>query len=41
LFEGLIEEFEEWKQTNVEFVNGCWNDNRMAYSSNCQFFCNV
>ena len=41
LFEGLIEEFEEWKQTNVEFVNGCWNDNRMTYSSNCQFFCNV
>jgi len=41
LFEGLIEDLEEWKQTDAEFVNGCWNDNRMTYSSGCKFFCNV
>jgi len=29
LFEGLIENLEEWKQIDAEFVNECWNDNRM------------
>jgi len=29
LFEELIENLKEWKQRNVKFVNGYWNDNRM------------
>jgi len=29
LFEGLIKDLKEWKQMDVEFVNECWNDNRM------------
>jgi len=41
LFEGLIEDLEEWKRTDAEFVNGCWNDNWMAYPSGCQFFRNA
>jgi len=29
LFEGLIEDLEKWKQMDVAFENGCWNDNWM------------
>jgi len=33
LFGGLIEDLEEWKQTDAEFVNECWTCRADAFSS--------